>query len=53
MEGGGISPSSLRSLGEEMDGGCGKECNTVLKKLATMISEKTGNTQSEQHPHRD
>ena len=41
-----IEKSTFTPLIFSVTGGCGKECNTVLKKLATMISEKTGNTQS-------
>ena len=41
-----IEKSTFTPLVFSVSGGCGKECNTVLKKLATMISEKTGNTQS-------
>ena len=38
-----IEKSTFTPLIFSVTGGCGKECNTVLKKLATMIS---GNTQS-------
>ena len=37
--------STFTPLIFSVTGGCGKESNTVLKKLATMISEKPGNTQ--------
>ena len=41
-----IEKSTFTPLIFSVCGGCGKECNTVLKKLAIMISERTGNTQS-------
>ena len=41
-----IEKSTFTPLIFSVTGGCGKECNTVLKKLSTMISERTGNSHS-------
>jgi hypothetical protein len=41
-----IEKSTFTPLVFSVSGGCGKECDTVLKKLATMISERTGNTRA-------
>ena len=41
-----IEKSSFTPLIFTVTGGCGKECDIVLKKLATMIADKTGNTHS-------
>ena len=38
-----IEKSSFTPLIFTVSGGCGKECDAVLKKLATMITEKTTN----------
>ena len=41
-----IEKGSFTPLVFTVTGGCGKECDTVMKKLATMIAEKTHNTHS-------
>ena len=41
-----IEKGSFTPLVFSVSGGCGKECDVVLKKLATMIAKKTHNTHS-------
>ena len=41
-----VEKSSFTPLIFTVSGGCGKECDVVLKKLAAMISEKTSNPHS-------
>ncbi len=41
-----IEKGSFTPLVFTVTGGCGKECDIVLKRLATMIAEKSGNTHS-------
>ena len=41
-----IEKGSFTPLVFTVTGGCGKECDTVMKKLATMIADKTHNTHS-------